>query len=39
MGVLDTIAHAMLVAIAVNFLHLFRAKPARQKVHKAPFDR
>jgi hypothetical protein len=39
MGVLDTISYAMLAVLAVNLLHLFRAKPLRQKIQKVPVDR
>jgi hypothetical protein len=39
MGVLDTISYTLLAALAVNFLHLFRSKPVRQKVQKTAFDR
>jgi hypothetical protein len=39
MGMLEPISNALLAALAVNFLHMFRAKPVRQKVPKTELDR
>jgi TRAP-type uncharacterized transport system fused permease subunit len=38
MGIVDTISYALLAALAVNFLHLFRAKPVRPKAQKTQLD-